>query len=175
MPGAQHMHRAASLWAGDPLALPGGGGDPAIQAEREFQGHERPVPGYPQQKPGMIGLRLRLQTAQIDGDSGGLKHGNATPGHARVGVAGRNHHPGDANSNQGGGTRRGLAMVRAGFQRDIGRGPAGICPGHGQRLRFGMGAPAICGMRPADDPPVLDNHASNRRIWPDPAQPAPAQ
>ena len=62
-------------------------------------------------------------------------------------------------------------MMRTGLEADIGRRPFGRRSGLRQRNRLGMGPSAGMGIPPPDNPPLIDDDTTNRRIGPRPAQP----
>ena len=64
-------------------------------------------------------------------------------------------------------------MMRAGFQRDISRGPHGINPR--QRHHLGMRSPAGLGMAAPDNAAIQNNHTSNCRVRPGAPQPPRGQ
>ena len=104
---------------------------------------------------------------QFGGNSGGQQPRDALPGGTRIGIAAADHRPRDAaGHDQISASGSARAGVGARFQRDVERGPGGVCAGGGERLSLGMGPPA--GLRPAarDHPAMLDDQRGDGRIGP---------
>ena len=109
------MHGAARLWAGDPLAFPGCGGNPAVKAKREFQRYMRTAFGNPQEKPCVIARRVFCADTGDNLNTGRAQDPEAAPGNTRIVVGQRGNNARDARRHQRLGTWRGRAMMRAGF------------------------------------------------------------
>ena len=125
------MRHAAGFGAGDPLALPGAGGDLAIQGGGEFQRDQRTVPGDAQDETGQIVACLVFQQALLDRDAGRAEPRHALAVHPFIGIEGGDDHARDPGLDQGIGAGRGAAPVAAGLQGHVGGGAAGGLPGHG--------------------------------------------
>ena len=91
--------------------------------------------------------RLLGEHAGGDGDSGRFQPRVSLSIHPQVRIGHRGDHAGDAGRDQRIGAGRRFAVMGAGLERDIDRGPARRCPGLGQRHRLGVGTAA--GSRPA--------------------------
>ena len=175
MPAAQRMGSLARRLAGDPLAFTGARGDAAIKRGRQFQRHQRAAKRHPGGEPGADLLRLGRQQAYLHHNPGRPQPRDAGAIDARIAIASRNHHPGNAGRDQRVRAGRGLAMMAAGLQRDIGGGTTRGVTGHRQRLRFGVRAAAGGRHRAADNTTLPDDDAADRRIGPTAAQSAPRQ
>ncbi len=174
MAHSEGVNHAARLRPGDPLALAGGGGDPAIEGTGELQGHHRATKTDAGEKTALVGARRVLQHAIAHLHPGGAEPGEPLPVDARVWIAQRHHHAGHPGGDQCIGAGRRLAMMGAGFEGNIDRRPARRRTGLRERNHFGMGPPAGLGRATPDDAPVLDDHAAHGRVWPNlPQPPAP--
>ena len=90
-------------------------------------------------------------------------------GNAGIGVAGCADHAANARCHQCICTRRGLSVMRAGFERDVSCRSACVFLRLGKGNRFRMRAPTG-GRRPAsDDDLVFHDDAPDSGIWPDAA------
>ena len=170
------MDHAPRLGAGDPLALAGGGGDASVKASGQFERDPWSALFDPQEKPREIAVGLGNADAGCHLDAGLAQHGKTLPRDARVCILERGDNPRDARRNQRLGAGRGLSVMGAGFERDIGRGPTRRRARLRQRLRFGMGSAA--GLGPATPDDTLaggHDHAAHSRVRPCPPLPAPPQ
>src|SRR5581483_2658195 len=122
---------------------------------------------------GVVTRGLRCAEADIDGNAGGTKLRKALPCDLRIGIPDRSHHAGNSRGNDGVGTGRRLAEMRARLERDIERGAARGVTGAVERLRLGMRAPARLGPAAADNDAVLHHDCAHGRIGRSAAQPAP--
>ncbi len=125
--------------------------------------------------PGMIARGFHSPRPDIDRDAGGAQFGMALPGHFRIGILDRRHHPRNPGRDHRIGAGRRFAEMRARLQRDIERGAARGVTGARQCLGLGMGAAAGLGPAAADNDAVLDHDRADRRIGPGAALPAPAE
>jgi hypothetical protein len=75
------------------------------------------------------------------------------------------HHAGHTSPQQGIGTWRGLSMMAARFERNVGRCSAGSFAGLMQRDDFCVWPAELRVMAFADDFPAANDHAADLRIW----------
>ena len=92
-----------------------------------------------------------------------------------IGVFERRHDARNARRNHGVRARRRLAVMRAGFQRDVERRAARRRAGPPQGLDLGMGPATKLDPAAADNDAVLDDDRADGRVGPGPAQSAPAK
>jgi len=88
----------------------------------------------------------------------------ATPGNFRVGVLHGRNHPRYPGVDQPFGTRRGMPMMAARLQGDIGRGPTGQLARRPQGVDFGMRFAGAHVPAFADNLPVTHDHATDTRV-----------
>ena len=155
---------------GDPLAVAGGGGDPAVGTGRELERHQRPTLAHPREEPRVQPAGLGFQAAHLDRDAGRPQPRDALAVDPRVRVDGGDHGPRDAGGQHEVGAGRGAAMMRAGLEGHVGRAAARRLAGTLDRLALGMRPAAGLGPAAPDHAPVLDQHAAHGRIGPDIAQ-----
>src|SRR6266446_9162279 len=106
---------------------------------------------------GMIARGLSRAEPDIDRDAGGAKFCMALPGDFRIGILDRRHHARDAGGDDGVGTGRRLADMRAWLQRHIEGGASRSLAGALECLGLGMGTAARLGPAAADNNAVLDH------------------
>ena len=158
-------HPAGSI-AGDPARGAIGKGGAAIKAGGEFQGDERQASGDAFDETCGHGLRLGGADAFGHGNAGGAQHGMATATDAGIGVCDAGDDAGNASQNQRLGAGRGLAVVGAGFKRDIGGGPARGIACLCKRHAFSMRTTAGLGDAAPNDAAIPHDHAANGRVRP---------
>ena len=121
--------------------------DAPVSPQRHLEESERPPLGDTLDVPARHLVRLLGQHAARHLDPGLAQHADPAPRHARVGI----EHTYDGALQAGGddrlGTRRRLAVVRAGLERHIDRGAAGA--GTGAPDRLGLGVRTAAGLGPA--------------------------
>ena len=169
MAQAQGMHSTAGLRAGDPTAFAALGRRAAIERCSHFQRHQWQALGDTFEKARVGIARGLFQYTLGHGNAHGPQHGMAPARHARVGIGQRGYNPRNPRRTQSLGTGRGLAVMRAGFQRDIGRGT----PRRFARLRQGhsLGMRSAAKLRPATPHhSAVHDHAAHRRIGPSATQ-----
>ncbi len=149
---AQPMALGPCRGAGDPLAVAGGGGDPAVGTGGELERHLRPACAHPREEAGVEPARLGLQAADLDRDAGGAQPGDALAVDARVGVDRGHHRAGDAGGEHEVGAGRGAAVMGAGLEGDVGGAAAGGLAGAPDRLALGMRAGRRAGSSRARPP-----------------------
>ena len=135
-----------------------------IRRLRDFQRHHRPLLGDAQNMAAMRAPAEIGENIGLDLDSRGAQQSKALAGDARIGIVKARHHPRHAGSDDGFGAGRGLAMMGAGFKRDIERGAARGFARLREGERFGVRASA--GRRPAapKHDSILDDQRADRRI-----------
>src|SRR5258705_1205646 len=121
---------------------------------------------------GMIARGLSRAEPDVDGDAGGAKFGMALACDFRIGILDRRNHARDTGGDDGVGTGRRLADMRAWLQRHIEGGAARSLAGAPERLRLGVGTAARLRPAPADNDAVLDHDSADGRVWPGAALPA---
>ena len=175
MLGAQQMGPRPGGLAGDPAALAGAGGDPPVQGHGELQRHQRAVLPDAQEEAG-IDLR-RLALAEAEGDATPPRCSRSMPWPLTLGSGSSMRDDGARypGGGQGIGAGRGLAIMAAGLERDIGRGPPCRLAGAAKRFGLGMGPSAGLGPAAAHDPSLADQDAADGGIGPAPAQGAARQ
>src|SRR6266481_6462070 len=124
---------------------------------------------------GMIARGLSRAEPDIHSDAGGAKFCMALPGDFRIGILDRRHHARDTGGDDGVGTGRRLADMRAWLQRHIEGGAARSLAGAPERLRLGVGTAARLRPAAADNNAVLDHDRPDGRVWPGAALPAPPE
>ena len=175
MARALAMHQTPRLGAGDPAAFPGGRRDAPVEGGGELERDPGPVLGLAQEETRVILRRLGGEDPEVDGNPGIPQGLEPRARHARVAVLDRRHDARHSGGDQRIGAGRGLAVVRTGFERDVGGRPTRRVTGLGQRLRFRMRPPSRRRMAAPDDAAVLDDDAAHRRIGPGPPHAAAAQ
>ena len=140
--------RPRSAWAARRAASPviqwlspDARGDPAIQRRGQLQRHQRPALADARAEPGDQFVGLVLQHALLDRDAGRAQPGDAGAVHARVRVAGGDHHAGDAGGDQRIGAGRRAAPVAARLQRDIDGAPRAAVPAMSSAAGSACGRP----------------------------------
>jgi hypothetical protein len=163
--------------AGDPLGGAVGRRDLAVQAGGALDGDAGPAQSPVDQEGGvLLGGRLG-PVPELDRDAGGPQPGRAAPGHERVGVDQGGDHAADAGGGHGVGAGRGAAVVGAGLEGDVERGPgrgrAGRLDGQGLGVgRTGGPVPAL----PHHAGAVrVDQHGAHHRVGAGRAAPALGQ
>ncbi len=175
MLGAQQMGPRPGGLAGDPAALAGAGGDPPVQGHGQLQGYQRAVLPDAQEEAGIDLCRLALAEAERDAHAAALQPIDALAADPGIGVLHGDDGALYPGGGQGIGAGRGLAIMAAGLERDIGRGPPCRLAGAAKRFGFGMGPSAGLGPAAAHDPSLADQDAADGGIGPAPAQGAARQ
>ena len=171
----QQMSAFAGRRAGDPAAFSGSGGDAPIERGGKFQRHEWPAEADALQETDIEFGRLGGAQPDFDRKPGLAQRFDAGAGDARVGIFKSDHDTAQSGGDQGIGTGRRLAPMAARFEGDVCGGAMRRGAGPAHRLGFAMRPAAVPGPATADDTPVLDNDAADRRVWPDRAEAAPRQ
>ena len=162
---------------GDPAALAGAGGDPAVERGGELQRHHRPPGREPASgsrgsspPPRRRGSRPRRRCPAA------ASRAIPAPFDPRVGVLGGDHHAGDAGRDQRLGAGRRRAGVGAGLERDVGGGAARPLARLGSASASAWGRPpSPVRPRPTTRSRPRDDDAAHRRIGPHPPEAAPRQ
>ncbi len=115
---AQGEGPAPAFGGGDPLALPGRGGDAAVEAHRPLEGHLGTAEDVGDQEGEVEPDRLLHQEAGLDLDPRLAQLREAAAGDFRIGIAMAGHHAGDSGRDHRVGAGRGAAVVGAGLQGD---------------------------------------------------------
>ena len=166
MAQAHRVHGPAGIRPRDPLAFARAGGDAAIKAGGEFEGDQWASGHDTGQKSTQIVIGNFGQDAALYHDTRCAQHVSAFAINARVGVRDGHDHPFDARVDQRLCAGRCLPVVGAGFQRDIGRGPACCRSRPRQCFGFGMRASARLGPAAPDDPTPGHDHAAHGGVGP---------
>ena len=160
----QFLHVGAGALAGDPAAVVVRRGDLAVQRDGGLERHQRPAGAHEMQE------RL-VELLRLGGELGGDRHFD--PGLAqlaetlarnqRVGILHGRHHARHARGDQRVDARRRAALVRAGFEVDVERGPARLLSGFLERDDLGVPQRRRrCGSR---GPPPRLRAPARRRPW----------
>ena len=157
------VHARPRRRPGDPLRMPGAGGDFAVQTHSELGDHK----GHPGQN--MLAERLVQpfgcrMGAMLNYDARRPQRRHAAAGHARVGVGGGVNHPRHAGGDDGIGAGRRPSVVAAGFQGNIKRSPLRRRAGLLQGADFGVPLPRRQGIALADDGAVPRQNRAHRRV-----------
>ncbi len=163
---AHGVRRLAGRSRGDPLAFAGMCGDAAIQGAGQLQRHQRTALQDAHEKPSQHFTGGRTLHAFHHIHAGLAQASKAAATDARVRIGCGHHHAAHTGRDQCIGTRRGFAVMTAGFQRDVRSGTPGGLAGHGQRLGFGVRAAAGLGEALAYHRVVADQHAAYRGVRP---------
>ena len=108
----------------------------------QFQRDLRPTLGLPRQVAGHGAPGFLLQDADRDLDIGVGQDFQTATRDTRIGIGDGNHDAGDARCDDRIGAGRRLSMMRARFERDIGRGSPRLLACFGNGLGFCMGTTA---------------------------------
>ena len=127
---AEELNFVTRGWAGEPEGLFGGAvcgrwGEFAVGRERGFEGDERTSMLNEMGEGVVLPARLILLDAEVDFDAGVAKFLHASAADERVGVEGGDHGAGYAGGDERVGAGRCAAVVRAGFEGDVGGGALG--------------------------------------------------
>lgn len=173
--GTQHLHLGARDGTGNPhlpLASPS---DHAVRGNRKFQSHMRAFLALTHE----VGLEhtpaLFMERAYVDVNAGAAKHHHAAAGNAFIGIEDGNDDTADTRGDQRIRAGRGLAMMRAGFEGDIGGRSPRLFARLRKRLRFRVRSPARSGHGSADDRALVDDDAADRGIGGSQAEIAPCK
>ena len=175
MPRAQRMHFAPRSRASDPTAFTGSRRDAAIKCGGELQRHHRHARLNAAEKPGIERAGFAFQQAFFHGNPGAAQHGKAAAIHARVRIAHRHHHTGNAGPCQSLTTGRRAAVMGTGFKRDVSRGATRCLTSTAQCFGFRMGPAAGLGPAAAYHAAFLHQNAAYGRVRPGIAQAPPRQ
>jgi len=163
------------LRARDGGPLTGGGGDHPVGRNRQLERHE----GRASLRAGVEGRVLvegapPIEERAANLDPGGLQCGVPSAGGA-TGVRGPIHHGGHTGADQRLRTRRRLAVVVAGFERDVGRGPLHVIPDRVERGDLCVRAPEPGVPALGQHLTVTDQNAPDHGIGVDRSPTAPSQ
>src|SRR6266540_2365824 len=147
------MRQLARGLVADPSRVAGAGGDLAIEAHSKLGGYEGPPGHHMLEKRPIEFARLVFAGAAMHGDTGGLELGVSLPVHARVGIANRVVHLGNAGGDDRVGAGRGAPVMRAWLERDI----------HCCATRGGAGGAQRLGL--SVRPSARRASANARRMW----------
>ena len=158
------MHVGARRFAGNPLAFAVGECGFAIERGGEFDGDKRAPCSDAAEETAVERLRFFFADAFGDVNTRRLQAGDALSGNERVGVAAGDDDAGDASGNQRVGTGRGAALMRAGFEADVGGGATGGGARFAQGVRFGVRLTGADVKAFADGFTAFDDHAADTRV-----------
>ena len=158
------LHVRTGPGPGNPLAFAGFHGDRAVDAGGDLEPDERPAGSYPAEEACIQRLHGILHQAAAHLDAGRLQRRPALAADRRKRVLHGNDDLDDAGLDKRRRARRRLALVRTGFQCEIGCCPARLCARGPERIDLGVRlarglVPAL-----AYDLAVPDQHAANHRI-----------
>src|ERR1019366_242252 len=108
---AQQMHARPCSFARYSDRLGAGRADLVVRGHCELEDHVGTLVADAPEVPGMIMCRLCRARSDIDCYAGGAKPGMALPGHLRIGISNRRHHPGNARGDDGLSAGRRLAEM----------------------------------------------------------------
>ena len=158
------MHVGARRFAGNPLAFAVGECGFAIERGGEFDGNKRAPCGDAAEETTVEHLRFFFADTFGNVNARRLQAGDALSGNERVGVAAGDDDAGDTGGNQRVGTGRGAALMRAGFEADV--GGSATCSGarFAQGVRFGVRLTGADVKAFADGFTAFDDHAADARV-----------
>ena len=148
-------------FTGDPLAVAICQRSAAIKRGGEFQGDEGAACANAAEEAAIEGGGFGLAHVFANGDASGAQAGNALTGHKRVGVAAGNNGAGDTSGDERIGAGRGAAMMRAGFEGDVGSGTTGGVARCAQGVCFGVWFASVLVPAFADGNVVFDEDAAD--------------
>ena len=125
--------------------------------------------------PGMVVRGFLGKQADIDGDAGGAKFCVPLACDFGIGILDRCHHARNARGDDRVRTGWRFAEMRTGLERDIKCRASRCVACTSERFRLGMRAAARLRPAAADDDAVFHHDRADGRVWPGPAQPAPAE
>ena len=160
------MAARAGVGAGDPAAVAGARRDAAVETARELESHHGSALPNAREEARVERPRVVLHAANSHLDTRRFEQGIAATRHARVRVLEGDDGARDAGLHQRLCARASLAVVGAGLQGDVTSGALRAIAGARERLGLSMGPAAGLGPATADDPPVLYEHAADRRVGP---------
>ena len=166
MDGAQAMAVGARRLAGDPLALARCRGDATVERARELEVKERPAFPDAQEEAGIDLGRRRRTFADLDRDAGRRQTRMPLPLYARIGILEGRDDAADAGLDQGVGTGRRPAVMRARLQRDVDGGAFQGLARIGDRLGLGVRPAAVLRAAARDHAAIAHDHAADGRIGP---------
>ncbi len=172
---AQLMHHRPRTLVRDPLAFAGSGGDFAVQRHRPFGDHPGPPLLDELQIRRVEPPRFGFQFADGGFDSGRLQFGKTAAGHFREGIGHGGHHAANARRDDCLRARGRFAVVAAGFERNVHRGPRRARTGQTQCLDFGVRPAELAVPAFADDFGSAGDDAADHRIRLDIALPLKGQ
>ena len=120
--GACEVAVDARGFAGDPLALAGGGGDPPVERMRRLHRDQWPPFGLAEHEAEIEGVRLLAQYIPHHRHAAFAQAGEAAAGHTRIGILYRGDDARDTGGDQRISARRGLPMMAAGLEGDVSGG-----------------------------------------------------
>ena len=125
---AHALHGVARLLAGNPGDAAGALRDLAVERQRGFQRNQRKFRVNPAREIFVQVLRLFLQHAAADANSGAAQFRQSLAGNGGIGVVHRGDYAFDSRGNDRFRARAGAACVAARFERDVESGAARIFP-----------------------------------------------
>ena len=158
------MHVGACRFTRNPLAFAVGKRRFTVERGGEFEGNERASRGDAAEKTAVERLRFFFTNTFSNFDARCLQAGDALPGDERVGVAAGDDDAGDTGGNQRVGTGRGAALMRAGFEADVGGSATGGGARFAQGVRFGVRLTGADVKAFADGFTAFDDHAADARV-----------
>ena len=157
--GAELVHVGARGFAGDPLRRPVARGDPAVDAGRRLQQHERTSEATVHEVRCEEPARVVLRDTEADSDAALAQARDAGAAHVGVGILDRDDDTRHAGIEQRVGAGRRAAVVRARFERDVGGRAQSALPRLTKRLDLGVGPARRLGRALADDLAVAHEDA----------------
>ena len=158
------MHVGACRFAGNPLAFAVGERGFAVERGGEFEGNERAAAGDAAEEAAVEALRFFFADTFSYFNPRRLQADDTLPGNERVRVAAGDDNAGDAGGNQRIDARRSAALMRAGFEADVGGGAACASARFAQGVRFGVRLTGADVKAFADGFTAFDDHAADTRV-----------
>ena len=162
-------------FAGDPLALARGQRNEAIQRSRGLDAHPWPAPLHPGNESLIQFVCLLAQQSTPNIDTGSPQTRQPLAVDQRVGIFHGGHHARHPRLDQPVGTGRRPAVMRTGFERDIGRGTASPLSRLAQRmhLRMRLTRPLMPAL--THHLAIANDNAAHPRVGHGGAEPLPCQ
>ena len=166
------MSAAARGFTGNPFAVAAAGGDPPVERGRDLEGDQGPTLNDSLEKSAIEIFRVFGADSGRNRDARSLETFDALARDPRIGIDESNDDARDAGGNQSVGAGRGLAMMGARFQTDIGGGAPCRRAGPRQGFAFRVRPTAWLGPAAADDLVASHQDTAHRRIGPNRPKPA---
>jgi hypothetical protein len=136
---------AAGVGPGDPATGPVGCGSASVERRGQLQDDEGATGAAVDEIGPQLGPHRGGAQPDLDVEACGAQHGQAGPGHLRVGVAEGDDHPTDPGGDDGVGAGGRAPVVRAGLEGDVEGRPGGRVPGGVEGDDLGVGAVTTVG------------------------------